>query len=329
MEMIKDPTELLREFPAHVLTIHKKYKGEMQKTHGIPENIYIRLEVEQKMLYIDTRFLTAAGLIASLIEWRKLPSYRGTLLKRMAAGTGKVEGAVNCAAFDLIPMSEQGAGDVDDSLKRIRPRRGRPLTVHKRIRYQKQAGEVAGKLANFNDQVGNWREAYGHLPIYEELHKYIKDAKRTYEEAYNMLSVGRRSKVRAERRPSAPKKAIHIAYIRCTGLDELITKDSEAIYKLIRKFVQDERGNFTLQEREYIPPMDKSEWIGRYEQGEDKDGENAYKHLYVPISIIKAGVYNNDILGYKHDKRYLETCQKYIGFRGFRCAKFDLGALDD
>lgn len=128
---------------------------------------------------------------------------------------------------------------------------------------------------------------------------------------------------------SAPKKAIHIAYIRCTGLDELITKDSEAIYKLIRKFVQDERGNFTLQEREYIPPMDKSEWIGRYEQGEDKDGENAYKHLYIPISIIKAGVYNNDILGYKHDKRYLETCQKYIGFRGFRCAKFDLGALDD
>jgi hypothetical protein len=65
--------------------------------------------------------------------------------------------------------------------------------------------------------------------------------------------------------------------------------------------------------------------MGRYEQGEEKDGSATYKHLYIPVAILKSGAYENkDIFNFKNDFRFVHSCPKYIGMKMQRCALFDL-----
>ena len=324
---INKPDDLAKAFPNHLLEIHTKVRGEPQKHYEVPDTIYIRHEIEERMLYIDTKFITAIKLKGLAKQWRDLPSYRGSMLKRISSGIGRTAPAVNCMVFDLINRSGTVDLDIEDTLKRIRKRRGKPLVSARKAKNKQQADKVQAHILTFAQQVNAWQETYGHLPLYEELKHYIKDAKSNYEQAYNMLSMGKRTRVRTAPSPVKTRKtAIHTAIAkRCKGLDEIITKDSDAIYKNIRAFITDEKGQLVLDEREYIPPMDKTEWLGRYEQGEESSGLKAYKDLYIPVSVFKSGAYeSDDILNYKRDPRFVKVCQKYIGHRGFSCAHFDL-----
>lgn len=327
--------DLLSEFPNHVFKIHKKDKGKKQAHYGVPTFIYIRHEVEQQMLYIDTRFITQAGLVENLKEWRDLPSYQGAMLKRINSGSGKkIEPACNCAVFSLKPITATNPTEAEEESnaisRHIRPRRGKKLVVNRVIGYNKKAAEAATSILALNKRIQGWEDKYGQLPLWKELKTTLKEAKKFYEDSYNMLSTGRRKRIMLEPSPIKTVKSRlkpdkpDIRY-RCAGLDELMSKDISAIYKNIRKFVTDEKGNTTLQEKEYRPPIDKTEWVGRYEQGTERDGSMKYKHLYIPTNVLRSGAYESlDILQYKKDPRFVLTCQKYVGHRALHCALFDL-----
>jgi hypothetical protein len=214
-----------------------------------------------------------------------------------------------------------------DVTRRI-SKRGVKLQVGRVAEYKAKAKVAAVKLQAVSTRVKTWEATYGHLPLWAELEETLKEAKRFYEDSYIMLSSGRRKRILPE--PS-PIKTVKVeikpteSLVRCEGLDELIRRDLAFIYRNIRNFITDEKGKVTMQEQEFKPLINRAEWMGRYEQGEEKDGSATYKHLYIPVAILKSGAYENkDILNFKNDFRFVHSCPKYIGMKMQRCALFDL-----
>jgi len=316
------PQELMTAFPHYTFVVHEKKKGEPLEHGVIPMSVYIRYEIEKDMLYIDSRFITQEHLVEEAVIWRKSSAYCGTLLKRISAGTGYKAKPIYCLAFDLS-YGEQG-----DTTSRIRKRKGRPLQVANTAKLTAKAKEVAPRLKSLNTRLMEWQKAYEHLALWDDLYEAIKEAKKFYEDSYSMLSQGRRKRIMPDPSPiKTIKKEIilpkHKIYSK--GLDELIARDTDAIFKNIREFRTDEKGVTTLYEKEFRPILPREEWIARYEQGTTLDGKTVYKHLYVLVSVLKSGAYENeDIKDYKRDVRFVQMCQKQVGKSAHRCAFFDL-----
>ena len=315
------PQDLLTEFPSHVFTVYNKEKGQPIQHEGVPRHVYIRHEKDKGMIYVDSRFITQAHLVDEAVIWRSTSAYCGTLLKRISAGSGKKDKPCYCLVFDL------SYGAMGDVTRRI-SKRGVKLQVGRVAEYKAKAKVAAVKLQAVSTRVKTWEATYGHLPLWAELEETLKEAKRFYEDSYIMLSSGRRKKIMPE--PS-PIKTVKVeikpteSLVRCEGLDELIQRDLAFIYRNIRNFITDEKGKVTMQEQEFKPLISREEWMGRYEQGEEKDGSATYKHLYIPVAILKSGAYENkDILNFKNDFRFVHSCPKYIGMKMQRCALFDL-----
>jgi hypothetical protein len=313
--------DLLTEFPSHVFTVYAKEKGQPIQHDGVPKYIYLRHEIDKGILYVDSRFITQAYLVEEAIAWRSTSAYCGTLLKRISAGSGKKDKPCYCLVFDL------SYGKMGDATHRI-SKRGARLQVARVAEYKVKAKVAAVKMQAVSTRIKTWEATYGHLPLWAELEATLKEAKRFYEDSYIMLSSGRRKKILPE--PS-PIKTVKVeikpaeSLVRCAGLDELIQRDARFIYRNVRSFIIDEQGKLTMQEQEFKPLIRKEEWMGRYEQGEEKDGSANYKHLYIPVAILKSGAYKHeDILNYKNDFRFAHSCPKYVGTKMQRCALFDL-----
>jgi len=317
------PQELMTAFPHYTFVVHEKKKGEPLEHGVIPMSVYIRYEIEKDMLYIDSRFITQEYLGEEAVIWKKTSAYCGTLLKRIEAGTGRRTKPIYCLAFDLTYGEQK-----EDVTSRIRKRKGRPLQVANTAKLINKAKEVAPRLKSLNTRLMEWQKAYEHLALWDDLYEAIKEAKKFYEDSYSMLSQGRRKRVMPDPSPiKTIKKEIILPKhkILCKGLDELISRDADAIWKNIREFRTDAKGVTTLHEKEFKPILPKEEWIARYEQGASLDGLEEYKHLYVLVSVLKSGAYDNeDIKDYKRDVRFVQMCQKQVGKSAHRCALFDL-----
>jgi len=309
--IILKPYDLVLAYPDNSLSISLENKT---ATMGEDE-ILIRFEEDRNLLFVDSRIARRYGLENTINTWRGTAQYAGPMQKRMLAGTGMPAPARNAICFDL--SENPGARQ-----ERIPTRRGKQLKIEK---------ERARAVARKEIETASLR-AYRRLQdeeiktqdkeILEIVRDALKEAKDWYEKAYNMLSIGKRP-----RNPDSYKRLrgskLTPPPVWCEGIDELIRKDTAGIHKLVDvyKTVNDKPKRI---KKEFVPDIDPSAWIGRYEEAMKIDGTGHFKQLFIPVSILNDDLYDKPTLTYRLDPRYVKSLKKRVGDHTQQCALFNL-----
>jgi hypothetical protein len=308
--LIVKPSDLAMAYPEHVLQVNAEGKADPE--FPIPDKIYMRYEPDRELLYIDTMFITAAGLDETLSVWKKSQQYCGPMSRRMATGTGRIEEPKNVAVFDLSENPR-------DRVEPIKRGRGRPLTIEKIRAREAQAAKVAETMIDIRRTMNSLRTHYGDHLWFDEVERIYALSRGMLEDAHKMLSKGR-ALTNKRTAVAKPKKMPVSERIHLEAIDAFMTDYAYAVHRTLKRYnLRD--GKPELQQKVIRPKINPEDWVGRYEEDVQSDGTGQVRQLFIPVAVLKS---MKELHDYKKDYRYSRKAHKLVGDRTKYCAVFNL-----
>ena len=304
---LQEPLDLANAYGEYLLMVGND--GKPAQGSEVPEDVYIRYESAQELLFIDSRVFSWLHLDATLANWRKTNQYCGSLVKRMCSGSGRLERSRSVLCFDLSEKPEAREHP-------IKPRRGKPLLVE-RVKARAAAAEKTTEtILSIHNKVKALRSTYGDHPAFGDVEKIFVECKRMLEEVNRVAERGR------ARGPGKKKKVTSgpIAPIKLDALDSLVNDNLHAILRILKRTVVTD-GKPRWEDRVIKPDIPAEDWLGRYEEVRDVAAGLAKKQLFVPVSVLKS---MSELADYKQDYRYVTKIYRQIGSKSVYCAVFDL-----
>lgn len=306
--VVRRPLDLANALGEHLLMVGGD--GKPMPGTEVPDEIYVRYDTANELLYIDTRVFAWMDITDTLTGWRNDPQYCGSLKKRMSAGTGRTEPPQGTVCFDL-------SENPDNRDRPIRPRGGRPLKIERvRVRMN-EVEKVNEKVLDFHRRIAELQSRYEDHPLLDEAVALMDEAKDVLKRAADLLVEGKRRG--PDRRPRPKRGTAPTERIKLKALDGFLSTNIERVHRILKKTVV-ENGKPRWVEKQIRPKDDPASWVARYEDVAEM-GKAPYKQLFIPLALLKA---YGGLENYKADYRYVGKGYRRVGEATAYCVVFDM-----
>ena len=300
------PADLANAYSDYMLITHDKKPLEGTL---VPEDIYIRYEQDNELLFIDVRMFAWIHEKETLKAWRRLQQYCGPVQKRLASGSGKSVPPVWTVCFDTAETPRER----QPSIKR----KGRPLLASPPRHKAEVSAKLALSMTAIMDKLRALETQYRNHPMLAEIKPLLVGAKENLAEAN--LALGKKKTPGRPRKMPVPKdERVHLG-----ALDRFIRDSAPSMHRILKRWVVVD-GKQKWQDKDMRPRIDGADWLGRYEEITNAVTGHTKKMLYIPVAVLN-GV--PELKDYAKEERYVGKTSKHIGGITCYCAKFNLGSM--